>query len=114
MDKFDDYIYWTLKGGQNGELLKTASYFHSEESENRNDYEDDLYADTVGDDEEDDDQPDMWRDLPPDIAPLVDMGEGEDATPEHNHIVYIVEPKDNGTIYLYENGKRLTVSYAGH
>jgi hypothetical protein len=115
MDKFENYIYWTLKGGQNGELLKTASYFHSDDSddnENRDGYDNDIYADTVGDDEIDDDQSDMWRDLPPDIAPLVDMGEGEDATPEHNHIVYIVEPKDNGTIYVYENGKRLTVSSA--
>ncbi|KAI8584377.1 hypothetical protein K450DRAFT_219550 [Umbelopsis ramanniana AG] len=109
MDKFEEYVYWTLKGGPNGELLKTESYFHTENtSQNQSpefDY-DDIFADTVGDDYEDDDERDMWSDLPPDIAPLVDMGEND--VPSPSDIFYIVEPKDNGTIYLYQNGQKLT------
>lgn len=108
MDKFENYIYWTLKGGPNGELLKTASYFHTDSSAQEDaNVEDDIFADTVGDDYEHDDDTDMWHDLPPDIAPLVNLGEVDTSPP--NDIVYIVEPKDNGTIYVYENGKRLTV-----
>lgn len=110
MDKFENFVYWTLKGGPNGELLKTASYFHSDNAiqDSNTKFEEDIFADTVVDDYEDYDDTDMWNDLPSDIAPLVEMGE-EDNTQPPNDIVYIVEPKDNGTIYVYENGKRLTV-----
>jgi hypothetical protein len=112
MDKFENYIYWTLKGGPNGELLKTASYFHTENSgqEQKTGFDDDdIFADIVGNDYDDDGERDMWSDLPPDIAPLVDMGEDDVSSTPPNDIFYIVEPKDNGTIYIYENGKKLAV-----
>jgi hypothetical protein len=113
MDKLEDYVYWTLKGGPNGELLKTESYFHTEsaiQDQNPNFDYDDMFADTVGDDYEDEDERDMWNDLPPDVATLVDMGENDVPSSPPSDMFYIVEPKDNGTIYLYENGKKLTVS----
>ena len=113
MDKFENYVYWTLKGGPNGELLKTESYFHtdttSQDQQPKFEY-DDIFADTVGDDYEDEDERDMWSDLPPDIAPLVDVGENDNPSSPPSDIFYIVEPKDNGTVYLYENGQKLTVS----